>query len=372
MKKFILLLVGLIAAWSAIWVLCSKQSKHAVIPFMPNELAVSVKKIEPEQVVVTHEYIGHVIAIQAVSVLPYISGFIDQVLVSGGAKVRRGQTLFILKQDQYLAAIDVAKAQLSQANADLEKARLYFERIEQTPNGAISKTELDNARSNFLAAEAVVTSAKAQLKSAEVNYDYTIIQAPIDGIVGNITATPGEYVSPQLNPLAYILQYNPIRVVFSMPDKDFLNLGTDVNFFKTGLLKLKLPNGQVWTGKGSVKFADNKVAANTSSIDLFADFENAEHKLLPGGYVKVLYEEQIADAIVVNRQWITTHPNGDFVYVLKDNMITKVPVRLGASIQKRVLVVSGLKQGDLLIVDPITTNMVGQRATIAVPEGNSS
>ncbi len=338
----------------------SGNKKEIVQPV--SQMYVSVSKIIPESITLTRQYIGHVQAIRSVSVKPYISGFIGDVLVQGGQEVHIGETLFTLQQDQYFAEVESAEAEVAASEAELEKARLYLERVQRTAGKAISATEMDNARTSFLTAEANVANAKARLKVAMVNYDYTTIQATINGVVGNITVTPGEYVSPQSPALAYILQYNPIRVVFYMPDKEFLSLGADVDFFKTGLLQLKLADGEIFEAKGSVLFADNKITENTSAIALFADFENPHKKLLPNAYVTVLYDQNIKDALTVDRTWIHLLPDGDFVYVLRDGRIAKVKIKLGGSLQNRVYVSEGLYPDDLVITEPISNNQIGREA----------
>ena len=263
-----------------------------------------------------------------------------------------------------MAEVEAAEAKVVGATADLEKARLYLERIDKTASEAISKTEKDDARTAFLTAEANLSGAKAALKAAEVNYNYTVISATINGVVGNINATKGEYVSPEGKALAYVLQYNPIRVRFSMPEKDFLNLGADVHFFETGLLRLRLSNGQVIKATGSVRFADNQIQSGTSSIDLFADFDNENHLLLPGAYVTVLYDEKLQDAILIERGLVTMLPGVNYVFVLNDGVVEKRFVELGNKKKKKVVVKKGLKTGDELIITPVSINAVGQKATI--------
>ena len=363
MRKFIWILLGLVVGWALIWCFCLKR--HEVLPLTDlGVLRVQVAPVKNEDVIVTHEYIGHVEAIHAVSVHPYITGFVDKVLVRGGAAVRAGETLFVLKQDQYLAAVEAAEAKVVGATANLEKARLYLDRIDQTASEAISKTEKDNAQTNFLAAEAALAEAKADLKGAQVNYNYTVISSTINGVVGNIAVTQGEYVSPEGEALAYILQYDPIRIRFSMPEKDFLNLGANVGFFETGQLKLKLSNGKVIVATGSVRFADNQIQESTSSIDLFADFDNTKHLLLPGAYVTILYDETLKNVVLIDRHLVQMQSDGDYVYVLKENVVYKVPVTLGPVIKGKVIVEEGLRSGDLLIVSPITVGDVGKKAEI--------
>ena len=369
MRKFIWILLALSISWGLIWYVCINRKK--VLPLIQSsEPEVEVTKIQPQDVTLTHEYIGHVEAIHSVSVYPYISGFIEQVLVEGGAEVSAGQSLFILRQDQYLAEVESAEAKVVGATADLEKARLYLERINNTASEAISKTERDDAQTAFLTAEANLSAAKAALKSAQINYNYTIIAATINGVVGNISATKGEYVSPDGHPLAYVLQYNPIRIRFSMPEKDFLNLGADVSFFKTGQLKLKLSNGEIITAAGSVRFADNQIQSGTSSIDLFADFENKQHLLLPGAYVTVLYDEQISDAILIERHIITMQSDGNYIYILTDGIIRKLPIKISGFIGTKALIKAELNPQDLLITTPISQNEIGKEAKIKMDSSN--
>lgn len=364
MKKFIGLLIILLIGWSMVWYLCLNR-KQIILPHEDTSLPqVQTTRLHPSPITLTHEYIGHVEAIHSVQVYPYISGFIDQVLVQGGEEVFPDQTLFILKQDQYLAEVESAEAKVIGATADLEKARLYLERIDNTVSEAISKTERDNAKTAFLAAEANLAEAKASLKLAQTNYNYTQITATINGVLGNITATKGEYVSPDGNALAYILQYNPIRVRFSMPEKDFLNLGADTNFFRTGELKLRLANDQVITGKGSVRFADNQIHAGTSSIDLFADFENEKHLLLPGAYVTVLYDEHVNNAFLVDKSWISLQPEGAYLYTVKNGIVQKTPIVFSGISNDKFVVSNGLNADDLIITTPIQPSMVGQKVQI--------
>ena len=370
MRRFVLFLFALLIMWALIWCLCLKRDK--ILPVFSESVPtkVSVQEVLPTSIDITHEYIGHVEAIQSVLVRPYISGFIDEVLVSGGSTVHQDEVLFTLQQEQYLAAVEMAEAKVIAATADLEKARLYLDRIQNTASEAISKTEQDNARTNFFVAEVNLAEAKADLKIAQVNYDYTLITAPITGVVGNISVTKGEYVSPSGSALAYILQYNPIRVRFSMPEKDFLNLGSDVAFFKTGILTLRLSNGEIMQAKGSVRFADNLIQSGTSSINLYADFENTKQLLRPQAYVTVLYEEKKEDVFVIDKNDVHLQPDGTYVYLLQDGKVQKQFVKLGEIVDAKIIVVQGLNKGDLLITSPVSTMQIGEKAVIDMGKQN--
>lgn len=362
--EIIVLVLLLVVSWMGFDAYRSNEIKKAEKnePALQSIKKMPVQIITPKEITLTNSYIGTVQPIHAVSVLPYITGFIDQVLVKGGEEVKKGDTLFILKQDQYLAQKEAAAAAVAKAKADLENERLYLERIQKTSSKAISQTELDNAKTNYLSAEADLKSAEANLKLANVNYEYTTIKASIDGIVGNISATPGEYVSPQGNSLAYVLQYNPIRVAFTIPEKDFLKMQSDINFFKKGKMKLLLADQVLFEQNGNIQFSDNKINESASSITLYADFDNPQKTLLPNAYVTVLFEQSVPNALTVDKNWVSMEENGNFVYLLENGVITKKAIELGQSIDNQFYIPTGLNAGDQVITGQISSFEIGKPA----------
>ena len=362
--EIIVLVLLLVVSWMGFDAYRSNEIKKAEKnePALQSIKKMPVQIITPKEITLTNSYIGTVQPIHAVSVLPYITGFIDQVLVKGGEEVKKGDTLFILKQDQYLAQKEAAAAAVAKAKADLENERLYLERIKRTSSKAISQTELDNAQTNYLSAKADLKSAEANLKLANVNYEYTTIKASIDGIVGNISATPGEYVSPQGNSLAYVLQYNPIRVAFTIPEKDFLKMQSDINFFKKGKMKLLLADQVLFEQNGNIQFSDNKINESASSITLYADFDNPQKTLLPNAYVTVLFEQSVPNALTVDKNWVSMEENGNFVYLLENGVITKKAIELGQSIDNQFYIPTGLNAGDQVITGQISSFEIGKPA----------
>ena len=178
------------------------------------ERTVSAAPLIEREAEVEKNYIGYVTPVHDVSVRPYISGFVDEIRVKGGSEVKAGDVMVIIDQAEYKARLDAAKASFNNSS-------VYYQRMQKAGARAVSKTELDNAKASFLSAEAALEQAKAALAEAQVNYDYTVIRATIDGVVGDVPLSKGDYVSPE-NVLLTVIQYNPIRVVFSITDKDYL------------------------------------------------------------------------------------------------------------------------------------------------------
>ncbi len=321
-----------------------------------DNIVVSVQKIEPQDVILSKEYVGIVTPINSVSVLPFISGFIDKVLVHGGQNVKIGDTLFIIRQAKYKAAVDSAYANVLEAKANLENAKTYYERMKEAGSKAVSKTEIDNARTAYLSAEAALTSAKSNYDLSRINYDYTIIASPINGIIGDVAITTGDYVAPNGNPLVKIIQFNPIRVVFSIADKEYISeMKTNPqNIFNGWVVKLRISNNKIYDKVGKIRFLDNEVSSSTSSVKVYADFPNPNKVLIANAYVDVVMEKYIDNAILIPQSAVYFKPEGTFVYLLDNNKAIKTFIEIGQNIENNFVVETGLKKNDKVILNTLS------------------
>ena len=353
----ILVLGGLLAVM--IWDNHRRPHVMPVLKGTDTALIVPTRTLRPENVTLTQTYLGTVQAIHSVPVQSYLSGFIDKIQVKGGQSVKSGDLMFVLQQGTYQAARDQALAQAAQAEANLANAAAYLKRIRNTASKAVSKTELDNATASFLSAEANVKAAKAAVKTADVNYGYTEIKAPINGIIGDVNVTVGDYVSPAAQPLVTIVQYNPIRVVFSIPYKEYTSLIGSV--FNGWQMRLRLSDGHMYSETGEIRFTDNQVNAKTASVRLYADFKNADKILLPNAFVTVLMTKTVR-GILVNKGWVHLTPAGDFIYILKDGRIEKQSVRLGPAVDDSFVITQNLPDNYVVITGQVQASQIGRRA----------
>lgn len=324
--------------------------------------------VNPRKVAVSDSFVGYVTPIHSVAVVPYINGFLERILVEGGQEVKAGDTLIIIRQDEYKARLDAAKAQVLQAQANFNNARLYYNRIKKAGARAVSKTELDNAKASYLSAEAALAQAKADRDLAQVNFDYTVIKAPIDGIVGNVSLTKGDYVSPGSQALLKIIQYDPIRVVFSITDKDYLaRMGADPSgLFAGNKIKLRLANGNVFAKEGTFRFTGNEIDRPTSSLSVYADFENADRKLLANAYVDVLIERDYDDGILLPQTAISMEAKGNYVFVVSRGVLEKKAVDIISNTGGSYLVKNVFAPGDYVVTDKISRFAPGQKARVRV------
>lgn len=352
----LLLLIGLL-------VLVKIHLESVKTPSIEKEqggFSLPIETVQLQPVTMTRPYIGRIKAIQSVDILPFINGFISQVKVKGGQFVQEGDILFTIDKKTYQAQKDQADAQVLSAKATYDNAAIYLKRIEKTPSKAISQTELDNAKAQFLSAEGSLKAAQAAAAAALVNYNYTEVKAPISGVVGNIPVTIGDYVSPAGKVLAQIIQQTPIRVAFSISNKEYLNfLSSDNNkLFDGWRIQLKLPNNELYPQEGTVVYTDNSVAQDTSSITVYADFDNPNGQLVADGYVDVLAQKNIQSGILIDKDLVHFEPTGSFVYVLNGHKINKQAVSIGITVGQQFYIEKGLKGGESLVKGSIPGDLV--------------
>lgn len=346
--------------WTVLWIPIG-QTKTQEKPIRQ----VRVITITPKTRTLTQNYVGYVKPIHQVQIHAYITGFIEQIYVKGGQNVQKGDLLFTIQPNYYQAELDLAIAKTTKAEATLNNAIKYYERLQKAGTKAISKTDLDNAQTSMLTAKATLSEAKANEDLARVNLDYTRLYAPIDGKVGDVAVTVGDYIAPSSKALATIIQYNPIRVIFAVSNKTYLNdmIGNHDNLFQNQIMKIRLANGQIFDKVGQVRYLSNEITSNTNSLTVYADFENVNDALVPNAYVEVLLEQTIKDGFFLPQRLVNLTPNGGVVYTLdNNNKITAIPIQIGPMVGTDFYILSGLKKGMRIIDEQMTPSDIGQSA----------
>ena len=202
---------------------------------------VLVQKLETRNISPATSYIGHVEAIKSVNLKPQVTGYVEKVLFQEGSLVNEGDILFIIEQKRYIANVELRQAELASAKANLVRAERDYKRQKSlSSQNYASKATLDTSESNYLQAKAAVAQAEANLDLAKIDLDYTEIKAPITGYIGKALVTEGNYVNSTTQNLARIVQTDPIRVSFSVSDKDMLNMR---EMYKNGAEFFSHPHG---------------------------------------------------------------------------------------------------------------------------------
>lgn len=319
-----------------------------------SEITLKVKEIAPQSAKIEKKYVGYITPISDVSITPKISGFLKTVNVSGGQEVQTGDLLLVIDQGEYNAQVAAADAAVKQAQADYANAEIYYNRMQKAGTKAISKTELDNAQASYLSAQAALAQAQANYELSKVNLSYTEIRAPISGIIGEVSLTQGDYVSPSGQKLFSIISYSPIRVVFAISDKDYLEEVKKGAFFKDNKIQLRLSDGSLYQYLGQYRYSDNQVTKSTGSVSVYADFENPDKILLSNAYVDVLVEKNYKDVILINKQNIEMSSNGNFVNVVNQGRLEKRKINILGAVGADNVAENTFNSGDYLVVEKVS------------------
>ena len=190
---------------------------------------------------------------QDIDIYPQVSGRLTQVLVNEGDVVRKGQTLFIIDQVPYQAALAQARANIQAAKAALSTAKITLDAKQRLFNEkVISQIELDMARNNYQSAEASLAQAKAAELSAHNNLSYTTVTSPADGVVGTLPYRQGTLVSSAMpSPLTTVSDNNQMYVYFSLSEKTLLDLTRKYGSLEAavksmGAVQLRLSDGSLY------------------------------------------------------------------------------------------------------------------------------
>jgi len=257
------------------------------------------------------EYVGHVESAQVTDILPQIDGYIHHVCFTEGAKVKKGDLLFEIDSEQYLAAKNLrysevasAKAKVTVAQAEVERAERYYRRLASADERGVTATERDtaettlaSAKASLNAANAAVEQAKASAAIADFNLRHTKVYSPISGRIGKALHHVGDYVSPSKSALARVVQTDPIRVVFPISDRDYDAWQAAAERGGRALkdsrrLRLILPDGTLYGHEGVIDFGDNEMSRETATLTMHVGFANPAGRLVANAFVRVLSDEK--------------------------------------------------------------------------------
>jgi len=335
-----------------------------------NMPAISVTAAEATKEVINNPktYVALVEAINSVDVVAKVSGSLDKVNFVEGSFVKKDDALFVIDKDRYRANYNLAKAQLESAKANLTKTERDYKRQQQlSAKNIASKATFDTAESAYLQAKAAVAQAEAQLELAEIDLDNTEVKAYIDGYIGKTKVTVGNYVNASAEPLARVVQVNPIRIAFSLTDKEFLEMKAagerDLNDF---VVNIELANGEIFREKLDKVFANNEINMGTATVAVYADISNEKGLLKPGAYVKMFITSATPkEGVVVPETSVMQNEENSQVYVIgKDNTVALRTVKLGETFEGKQVITSGLKAGEKVVVGGLQNRMMRPGAVV--------
>lgn len=320
----------------------------AAMMAMPVPVAAVVKKTLP----IYLDFPGRTESIRNIALQARVSGYVESQPAADGADVKSGDLLYQIDPRDLQAALDQAQAQAQRDQSSLDYAKANFTRGEElAKSGFVSKDVYDQRESAMRQAEAALAVDRAAIETARLNLSYATIQAPFAGRLGRNQAAKGALVGPSSGPLNTLVQLDPIYVTFN-PSETELGEIAAARAAGQAEAEIVVGDGAGATRKGDLTFLDNTIDKSTGTITARVTIANPDFTLLPGQYVHVrLHVKDAPDALMTPQTAVGSNQMGKYVYVVGAG--DKAEMRLvtvGPSDGPLVSVVSGLKEGDRVIV----------------------
>jgi membrane fusion protein (multidrug efflux system) len=344
---------------------------QAAAPPRPPE--VTVAPVVQQDVPVYSEWITTLDGYVNAQVRPQVSGYIIRQNYTEGSLVRRGDVLFEIDPRPFQAALDRAKGDLAQAQAQLGKSILDVER--DTPlveAKAIAKSQLDNEIQAKLGAQALIESDKAAVEQAELNLEWTKVTSLVDGIAGIAQIQIGNLVGSN-SVLTSVSQLEPIKAYFPISERDYVLVQKNSNailskhaigFFGNSL-ELILTDGSLYDQKGKILLADRQVDPNTGTIRIVAAFPNPGNVLRPGQYGRVRVETGMKKGALLTPQSAVARSQGSYqvAVVGSDRKVSMRAVKPGQTVGTMWVIDEGLKPGEQVVVEGLQRVKEGSLVT---------
>ena len=314
-------------------------------------------KVFPEDRSLSVSYSAVIEGKQDVEVRPQVSGFVTDVLVKEGAKVKKGQTLFVIDTIPYAAAYRQAKAAVATAEAQLATAELSLEGSEDLyADKVISDFELQTARNSYNSAVAALRQAEAAEASAAQNLSYAIVKSPVNGSAGMTSVRVGALVSASMaEPLISVSDNSQMYVYFSLPEKEVLSMtrqyGSIDNTVDSFLpVSLTMADGSIYEHQGHIDVISRIVDKGTGAVSVRAVFDNPDGRLMSGGSGRVNVSYERNGCIVIPQEATYEIQDKIFVYKVIDGKAVSNEIKVFRLNNGREYIVeSGLAEGDVIV-----------------------
>lgn len=298
---------------------------------------------------------------QDVDIYPQVSGFITKVSASEGAVVKKGETLFVIDQVPYIAALSTSKANVEAAKATVATAQLtYDSKKELFAQNVISKFERQMAENNLLTAKAQLAQMNALLVNAKNNLSYTTVKSPCNGVLGTIPFRAGSLVGPSIpKPLTTVSDNSEMFVYFSMTEKQLLELVRTYKSIDSALLsmpsiELNLSDGSIYDFKGRIESISGVIDPTTGAVSLRSVFPNEGRLLNSGGSGSINIPYKKENTIVVPQVATFDIQDKVFVYKVIDGIATSTMINVAPfSNGKEYIVEGGLNVGDIIVAEGV-------------------
>jgi len=333
---------------------------------------VVTEEIQQEEVIQSFEAPGRVVSKYQVSIMARISGYLQKSFFKEGDYVKAGDTLFLIEPLEFQNATSVAGANIQNIKAQLAFANKQLARAEElVKQDYIAKSRYDELLANRDALQAQLKAAESNFKDTNRNLSYTTVKAPVDGRIGIIDVTVGNYVTPSSGSLTTINSTNPIYVTFPLSSDEYAALSSiDEGANEKRRVELYFQNGVKYKLDGVQDFLDNKVDTTTGTVTMRATFQNPDNKLLHGEFVNVkLFANHPSKVPVVPIPAVQENQEGKFVYKIDEKGLPQLTyIKVQGQSKDNWIITSGLKAGDIIITEGIQKVTPGSPVKIVSKE----
>jgi len=353
-----------------LFVVLSACEQNSFVPPPPPKVEVGV----PIKRTVTRflEATGNTAPIKSVDLVARVQGFLQSINYQDGSFVKQGTTLFTIEPETYKLKLEQAQAAEVGAQATVKQSEADFKRqMELVQKQAVSQSTLETSTSTRDNAQASLQQAQANTKIAAVNYGYTNVVAPFDGIVSAHLVSVGELVgAASPTQLATIVQFDPIYVNFNVNEQDVLRIRTEA--VRQGLtaddlrqvpVEVGLQNETGYPHKGKLDYAAPTITQSTGTLAVRGVLPNSDRVLLPGYYVRVrVPTDRQEGALLVPDVALGSDQAGRYVLVVNgDNVVEQRKVQLGPLEGDLRAIESGLKPDDRVVTAGLLRAIPGQK-----------
>ena len=368
MKSRVLRMIGAAIALASSGTMLAAQGvpPGAMPPSGPVEVGVVAVELQEVPRIVTAP--GRAVASQDVEVRPRVGGVIEEILYKPGQLLEVGDPLFKIDDASYVAAVATARANVATAEANLPVSEAAFERAQQLSGRGYTEAEVEAAQAAFAEAQATLDASKAALEYAETELSWTTMKSPISGRADVSTVSVGDLVTAgQSDALTTIVNSDPIYVDMMEASARILSVRKGI---AEGTLKqndvleatLTLENGEVYRGTGQLVTPGNSVSTTTGTVTIRFEFDNPEHVIIPGMFVRGEIVLGTMQAYLVPQRAAARGNSGKLTaYIVgEDGTAKQVTLDDDGSYQNAWIVREGLSNGDQLIVDGLSAIRTGQ------------
>jgi membrane fusion protein (multidrug efflux system) len=351
--------LGILIIGSTAFASCGGGDKAAQQQGPPPATPVTTYIVDEQPVVTTDTYPGVVVALNEVELRAQVGGYVTAIYVKDGQRVTKGQKLYEIDRTKYIAAYNSAKADVAVAKANRDKTRKDADRYTKlAEQDAVAKQRVDYALTDLANAESQVAAAQANLSAAANDLQRAVIVSPLTGTIGISQVKLGAFASPGTTILNTVSTNDPIAVDIPVNQVDiarFVTYKNNPSAVKDSVFSIQLQDNSIYRRTGKIVAIDRAVDPATGTIKIRISYPNEAGKLIAGMNVNLqVQNREMGNKLVIPYKAVTEQLGEFNVFVVGDSSKAEPRViKVGKQVDQVIVVNSGLKKGEVIVVDGV-------------------